>query len=716
MRQPINLPGQIMVSTLLVLLIVSLAVLAITATVARSGRQIFNNLEYERSYNDSENALLEYSDLLADPGFNLNNLITNGLGTGTCQQVGNKYICTFVGADGRITVLTIYETNEVDNYELGPDEYFDVILADNLGQIYREGIGISWVGQTALSFTVVYQHNNQMYSGNDVYERSTGLPVYTALPATTAGVFRGNFGQASASNLTVDLRSNNLNPDALVSGVNTSTISYKTLRIRSVSRTAGTSITIRPAAANGGVLPNQVRRIEAITYLSDLSSSSAPVVSIQLPLSPQVPAPLSFGANINALNTGICGNGIVEGREECDIGSGKEDAFCRLDCTRRCVALNEFDPAQPEKFDINPDPKVIQNDRFSLTLLPHLKFEGDGNNLAPTLKYNGRNPLALENRLVVIKQGENYYDPVAGLETQVYIDRPPDNSSPSTVHQCLGPFGGIADVGIGQPACAQGTNGTNCISHQDLPTCSSNNGVQPCRGTFSVPSENTYTPVAMPACNADFSNRPCIDNSAALRSSRSHDFLFEFAEPVSNFQVQALDWGDLNYRPIRIRGMRVILDALDANYQPLRDSGGNLVQFIREYRYDPDPDTTVDSNGNGIVNDDFGNGIWIDRTIVNGAETVPVDDDSVRYRGGACKDPFAGNGPGNGLYKVFYPCSSSNPWSDPACKRISKVRVHFELRALDYIGGNQRNSYERRPTVWLPGATDSNIAISNFCF
>lgn len=106
------------------------------------------------------------------------------------------------------------------------------------------------------------------------------------------------------------------------------------LRVKAVNRDIGTVISIQPVQDND--LPNQIRRIEAFSYILNSAETAAPVVFSQLPLSPPTPSPLEHGLSVSALTQPICGNGIVEGGESCDDGNTLDNNECSSDCNIGC--------------------------------------------------------------------------------------------------------------------------------------------------------------------------------------------------------------------------------------------------------------------------------------------------------------------------------------------------------------------------------------------
>lgn len=328
-----QLRGQILVTTLIILMLVSLTVVVITATVAKNNRQVFNNLEYEKSYNYAESRLISAADTLSNPDFDLFSLTTTvgqqALGSVSCESlVGNKkYYCAFNEEDGaRRTLLTVEETNNVVAYDLGTDEYFDVILFRTQTDAgYRNPVRIAWLGQTALELNLIYLDNsNQIKSITEIVDPTSGSnQIFSGQGKPTSGFLSTGRITASGSEVTVNLQ----NVDAAKTGPNAK---LRYLRVKVVNKQAGATISIQPVQDDD--LPNQVRRLEAFSYVKSEVESSAPVVSTQLPLSPPVAPNLADALNFHAIRQPFCGNGVIEGAEQCDDGNAIDGDSCPNTC------------------------------------------------------------------------------------------------------------------------------------------------------------------------------------------------------------------------------------------------------------------------------------------------------------------------------------------------------------------------------------------------
>jgi cysteine-rich repeat protein len=316
-------PAQILVFTVLILLVISLAVVSITGTTARNSRQVFNNLEYEKSYNYAEAETISAINTLSNPDLDIGDLTVNGVGDLECKQGSDKKVVCSKDADEgtRRIVLTIFDTNLVENYDLAVGDYFDVILSEGDGSSsYQGSLNFKWVGETAFDISLIYEDTQgKLHTAKQLLDPGS---VYTS----TGPGFLNPAPAINENQVTINLQ--DVNKTNVPNGSK-----YKYLRLKSVSRNFGTSITIRPEATGSLNLPNQVRRIEAFSYLTETASSAAPVVLTQLPLSPQVPAPLTYAQNVNATRQPFCGNGLVEGSEACDDGNANDADSCPNTCS-----------------------------------------------------------------------------------------------------------------------------------------------------------------------------------------------------------------------------------------------------------------------------------------------------------------------------------------------------------------------------------------------
>jgi cysteine-rich repeat protein len=442
--------AQILVTTLLLLMIVSLTVVGITFTTLSTTRQVQTTVEYQKSYNYAESRILQEIDLLSNLDFNLQDLETQGLsgaGCGNCTQKGmDEYVCTCDEDEpDRKTAVVVKEVNYLENYDLANGEYFDVILSEDTGPSFKGTINLSWVGSTAFELSLFYEGGGDVDTQQqiidptgDVYE-NTGSGFFSTNP-----VINGN---------SVDINLSHVNPSKVPG-----TSKYKYLRVRVVNKQAGTSISIRPSTSSIS-LPNQVRRIEALSYLTTNQENSAPAVIAQLPLKPPVADPLSYSLNLFTIVGKLCGNNVIETHETCDDGNVLSNDDCLSNCSlNECGdgIWNENGPVNTEQCDdgnalanddcitflgANPTCQLnVCGDGFRNTLGPNNMEEcdrGAANTTTCTPPYNGSCTFCQQGSCDWVSIGGSYCGDGVRNIPQEQCDRGSNNTT-----TCTPPYGG----------------------------------------------------------------------------------------------------------------------------------------------------------------------------------------------------------------------------------------------------------------------------------
>ncbi len=143
----------------------------------------------------------------------------------------------------------------------------------------------------------------------------------------------------------------------------------KYLRVKVINKT-GVNISIRPGEASSD-LPDQVRRVEVLTYETEAVTSAAPVVTSQFPLSPQVPLPLNTLLVFKALKTNFCGDGIRQSGEFCD--DGDKGTCPRDDCG--CNVLSNISYSNCSSFSCRGDGAVTSSKIYSGEYCLHDKYQ-----------------------------------------------------------------------------------------------------------------------------------------------------------------------------------------------------------------------------------------------------------------------------------------------------------------------------------------------------
>lgn len=376
--------AQVLVSVLLVLMIASIAVASITSTVSTSLRQSVSNLEYERAYNAAERRLLQYIDSLSDPGKDLDELRNElNLGGGDCSVStppggDQELVCTFsddVASGGlpafeeepRRTIIRVRNSNSVANYPLNKDEYFDIVFNEETAGVFRGTVSVTYPttdsssGGTALDVSLIYEANRggvtEIEEIRHVIDDNRNPDIFPGrIQETGPGVDSPTGGDIFESSLEL-----NVGPTPGSAGTTTAVMDFERmdringalrgtdaiinqLRITPISRSDVTDVSIEISDA-GGDIPDQVRRIETLSYVEDSGTSAAPVIVSQFPLSPAVPAQLTNALSFETARTPICGDFVREGDEICDLGSpefGGVNGTAGSYCTDTCCGLVDY--------------------------------------------------------------------------------------------------------------------------------------------------------------------------------------------------------------------------------------------------------------------------------------------------------------------------------------------------------------------------------------
>jgi len=254
-------------------------VISIIAVVTRDTEQSLSSKEYETSYNVSEEKMLTLLDTYSDVDVGLTGLLSQG-----CSLAGELYTCQYQ-QDNLITNVSVTDTNRVENFELGKDETFSIILND-----YTGILEISWTNDIALEMSLEYRvatadpNTNLGYKMiEDVYDQ-TG--IFTQSGASSAD---------HVLNYAVDVNNPKLiqiNMNNAIPGVAAADITTK-LKIKPLMKGENTSTLISVQGDNS--LPKQVRKFEGVSYYESVGApSSAPTLITQIPLADKLPEILNY--------------------------------------------------------------------------------------------------------------------------------------------------------------------------------------------------------------------------------------------------------------------------------------------------------------------------------------------------------------------------------------------------------------------------------------
>ncbi len=327
-----KLDAQILLTTLIILMVVSLTVLTITATTQRSARQTFANVEYDKSYNYAETRLIKALNEFADPEYDLADILVDGLaGSDKCEKdVGEGYLCSYNENDsveGRRTILKISQTNFLENYDLAPGEYFNIVLSGAGSGNFNGVVDFKWAGVSAFDLQLTYQDTKgDLEVVHEIIDptQASSDPIYYDTGESFSGFLKKKLIQGSE--LKLDFSQDNLNNIPAGSRL-------KDLKIKAINKTSGATISVYPETQSGN-FPDQAQKLEAFSYSTNNAEAPAPVITAQIPLSPPVPDVLGSSITSGTLITAFCGNGVREGAEYCDDANSIDDDGCPNIC--RC--------------------------------------------------------------------------------------------------------------------------------------------------------------------------------------------------------------------------------------------------------------------------------------------------------------------------------------------------------------------------------------------
>jgi hypothetical protein len=273
------LKGQILLTTLLVLIIVAIIVVGVIAVVRRDVQQTVANELYQDLYNVSENSIFEIIDLYTSERTTLSlSQIQGDMPTASCSDDTDfqGYRCEIVGTD-YTTVFQLRDTSEVTDYELGKDESLQLGLNG-----YRGDIILSWSGEAALEFGLVYLDGSEykyigdLYDKVNVFDESGNDPLTDPPPENHAFPFDNQPVGSETS-----FKFNIANITGLPGSATT-----QSLVIRSRVREEASVIKLN--VKGDATLADQIREFIATSYKPNAGVDVVASVKTQVPLFPQV--------------------------------------------------------------------------------------------------------------------------------------------------------------------------------------------------------------------------------------------------------------------------------------------------------------------------------------------------------------------------------------------------------------------------------------------
>lgn len=266
-----KLQGQILVIVVMVLMLLGIIILGVVAIVTRDVEQSVGSQQYEQSYNLSEEKMLLLLDDYSDVSNDLSTLVNQGCSGFVTTGIG--YTCTYT-TDEYFTSVNVSDTDVVEDFELGKDETFKVILDGYTGEV-----DIRWTGEVALELSLEYKVGDEYKVVKGVSDKYSILSQNAAV-ADQAVSFTES---GTIDEITVDVA----DTIASAGGGDSLYLKIKPLMKYGIS----TQIAIDGEAG----FPNQVRKFESVSYVNaDNVSSSAPMLVTQIPLAGYEPEILNY--------------------------------------------------------------------------------------------------------------------------------------------------------------------------------------------------------------------------------------------------------------------------------------------------------------------------------------------------------------------------------------------------------------------------------------
>lgn len=285
--------AQILLVTLLVLMIIIIIVVGVVALANRDVVQTVSNQKYSELYNSAETTVLKLVDRYGKGSIPLSNLTA-------AANVPSGYACTADTVPGQykcsrsetnvVNQLTVVDSKDVIDYELGKDKSFTVNLSG-----YRGEIQMNWTGNVAIEFGLIYQESGvykligDLYDTNNplIFESNGGDPLtdpsnnHAIAFATNPGVGGIRFTVGSTAGLPAGATTISLRVTARMTGTAGSTL-----------------LTLR---GTGAGYPNQVRVFNSSSYSVQTGTNVLAQVVTQIPLYPQVASVLYYALLTNGI-------------------------------------------------------------------------------------------------------------------------------------------------------------------------------------------------------------------------------------------------------------------------------------------------------------------------------------------------------------------------------------------------------------------------------
>ncbi len=268
-----RIKGQILITTLLSLTIISLLVASLTMIAGRDVVQLATSERYEEFYNIAETELRNHIDQIG---------ISSALGSffeeGECIDAFwcQKNISSNFTPEDILTntLLVVRDTREIKEMEIKKDSSFNIKLNSN----YTGSIIFDWdydPSQVDIAFEVSLLVNNggKKEVLRDVYNPSNILGV-----GVSGVLFPIGFSQANKTHFVIDLSAIILNKEAL----------WVTPRILSPGSDSDYVILKSATFSDLSNVPYQIREYISETSQTGIESSPVAKVISRIPLTPQI--------------------------------------------------------------------------------------------------------------------------------------------------------------------------------------------------------------------------------------------------------------------------------------------------------------------------------------------------------------------------------------------------------------------------------------------
>lgn len=286
-----QLPAQMMVVTLIVMMILSIITVTLVGGAISSANRVQSDSQYQQLFASSEQAILTMIDEYGRSDsegklVSLQDLPTLPTDIADCSpQAGGSYLCELDGLDElHTTELTVADLSDFYDYELEKDQALTLKLNDYGGEIL-----LSWTGEVAIDFGLFYRDAGtsrvevirDIYDLSGVMSRNGEDPIVD--PAGNHSFDFVSYQDPDSQNMRFDLEN--------VAGIE---VADELLWLTVTPRMTNDGSTLLDIEAPNAGFPDQMRELVARTYLN--SQDNTPIASARsiIPLHPQTYSLLEY--------------------------------------------------------------------------------------------------------------------------------------------------------------------------------------------------------------------------------------------------------------------------------------------------------------------------------------------------------------------------------------------------------------------------------------